>query len=181
MISVNGAWPRAFASPDFPGVKGYPGSSPGDSSDWQFWCSLWFLQSPQTSHPQALISSGIALHSGQHSPLSQSLFVSPSKDWKTTVGGPVSGDFCVKSNLHTSFGDDSATSVFPKGSRSKHCHFDRFLSVMIYMVVFWGPEVLITCNSPQTWNILDWKLNKEKQNETDNQKGIIGMQISATL
>ena len=52
---------------------------------------------------------------------------------------------------------------------------------MIYMVVFWGPEVLITCNSSQTWNILDWKLNKEKQNEVDNQKGITGMQISATL
>ena len=51
---------------------------------------------------------------------------------------------------------------------------------MLCMVVFWGP-VLITCNSPQTWNILDWKLNKEKQKETDNQKGIIGMQISATL
>ena len=52
---------------------------------------------------------------------------------------------------------------------------------MIYTVVFWGPEVLITCNSSQTWNMLDWKLNKEKQNEADKQKGVTGMQISATL
>lgn len=82
VISVDGAWPRAFASPDFPGVKGYPGSSPGDSSDWQFWCSLWFLQSPQTSHPQALISSGIALHSGQHSPLAKASLSHPARTGK---------------------------------------------------------------------------------------------------
>ena len=70
-------------------------------------------QNPADLTPSgSLISSGIALHSGQHSSLSQSLFVSPSKDWKTTVGGPVRGDFCVKSNLHTSFGDDSATRHF---------------------------------------------------------------------
>jgi len=122
----------------------------------------------------SLISSGIALHSGQHSPLSQGLFVSPSKDWKTTVRGPVRGDFCVKSKSPHFIWRWLCNKAF--SLREVDQSIVTLTDFFLWWFAWWFSEVqflsLVQFSSvqfslPLTWNILDWKLNKEKQNETE--------------